>query len=190
MAVRNSSASARPTSRKAQAEVTSPRPASGPEIRELIDDEELYDADIEIVEPDAYEDADSDDEFDTSGKSSDSGVDTNDWQREILPQLKSLDCDSEDTSPSTPTSSNKKRKRDDDLTFIRMKSLKDRSPTPQVEIEEVVSDEPVQHARQRSKPLRKIQSQKSRLGQKQQDVDEVSSSDSPRISSGEGMDMD
>lgn len=189
MTARSSSASTRPSSRKSHAEATSSRRASGPEIREMVDDEELYDADIEVIEPDAYEDAGSDDDFGTSSKSSDSGVDTNDWQREILPRLKSLDCDSEDTSPSTPTSSSKKRKRDDNLVFFRRKSLKDRSPTPQVEIEEVASDEPTQHARHRPKPSRKVQSAKSRLGQRQQDMAGVSNSESSRLSDGEDMDI-
>ena len=190
MAAGSSSASVKLTSLKFHGGINSSRRGSGPEVREMVDDEELYDADVEVIEPDSYEDAVSDEDFATSSKSSDSGEDTNDWQREILPRLKSLDCDSEDTSPSTPTSSSKKRKRDDNLIFIRRKSLKDRSPTPQVEIEEVASDEPVQHARHWSKSSRKLPGAKSRLGQRQQDMAEVSSSESPKLSDGEGMDTE
>ena len=69
MTAGSSSASATPGFRKAQAEVASSKPSSGPEVREMMDDEELYDADIEVIEPDAYEDAGSDDDFDTSRKS-------------------------------------------------------------------------------------------------------------------------
>ena len=135
---------------------------AGPSIEEL-KEEEMYDADVEVVGPDEYEEADSDEEIlDHSRKSSQSEAES-DWQRDVLHSLNNLDCDSGTSGSSRPSSSGNKRKREDDLTFFRNKHLRSRSPTPNVEIEEIASDEPatilkvVQSLRNRPRSVRKPQ---------------------------------
>lgn len=88
--------------------------SNGPVVEEISDDDIGYDADIEVVRPDGYEEADQGGDEAEDLSDSSPGVDGL-WQKEIIESMKSLDCnsdadDSQDSRPRVP--SRKRRSRD------------------------------------------------------------------------------
>lgn len=144
-------------------------------MQEIEDDEELYDADIEVIEPDEYEEPECEDDSNGTTSSTESPIDEKDsLPRDVIRGLRKLDCESQSTASSHPGSSHSKRKREDDLTFFRSKQIRSRSPTPLVEIEEAASDEPSHMVRRRlkikSRKSRPLQSMSSPLAKESRDI--------------------
>ncbi|KAF7512721.1 hypothetical protein GJ744_000288 [Endocarpon pusillum] len=76
-------------------------------IYEILDDEIGYDADVETVRPDAYEEPDSE-----KGEGAISSSENEErWQDELVKQMKTLDCNSNATTVSNEDGSSCGRKR-------------------------------------------------------------------------------
>jgi len=96
----------------------------GPVIEEITEDDISYDADIEIVRPDFYEDAADSGPDESDRPKSGSLKDGEQWQNEIVDSMRTLACnsDAEDSQDSGAQAQSKKRRSHDSGTSVRYRS--------------------------------------------------------------------
>lgn len=146
-------------------------------IHEILEDETGYEADIEILRPDAYEEPDSE----KSEDESDSSESEEQWRNELVKQMKSLSCDPNARLFSIEDDSSRGRKRRSKDAFgAPVAQTSTVSSENQIEITEFADDHEtrprLKRVRRRSRrsktvdrPIRELRGSESERGQNEKD---------------------
>jgi Insulin-resistance promoting peptide in skeletal muscle len=146
-------------------------------IHEILDDEAGYEADIEILRPDAYEEPDSE----KSEDEADSSESEEQWRNELVKQMNSLSCDPNARLVSVEDDSRRGRKRRSKDAFgAPVAQISTVSSENQIEITEIADDHEtrprLKRLRRRSrrsktvdKPIREVLGSESERGQNGKD---------------------
>lgn len=109
---------------------------SGLSIQEITDEEYAYDADVEVLTPDSYDEV-----TDTCDESESSASSEENWRTELVAHMKTLSCDPEHrTQPSKGSNRGLKRRSRDASTRSTLEATAALS-SHQMEITEVSDDE-------------------------------------------------